>query len=331
MISIRARLQEYGASLKKQWKHDRLNTVGASEIGTCMRKVYFDKSEAPRDPDYIDGWGARLRGNIIEDHFWVPALRATLQEGEQLLFAGEEQRTLVDGYLSATTDGLLVLADGTCVNLDAKSIDPRVDLKKEKEEHSFQVQVQMGIIRHATEYKPVTSILSYVNASFYDDIDEFVGRFDPRVYEAARGRAKRIMTARNALELPPEGKMSGSNECKYCAWASHCASVTVAGVPKEINELPDDAVSELEHLRGIERGLAADKEAIAADHAKAVEQIKDFMRAHKTRMYKGAGWSVSYSVVSGRTTLDTQAVEAAGIDLSSYYKTGSPSERLTVR
>lgn len=331
-VSIKTLLHKYAATLEKQWKHDRSKTVGASEIGKCARQTWFSKHDAPRDEGYEDSWGARLRGTIIEDAFWVPALRATLPEGTSLLFAGEHQETLVSGYLSATTDGLMLDdATGYCVNLDCKSIDSRADISKPKTEHSFQVQAQMGLIRECTNYTPDSSILSYIDSSFWDTITEFVIPFNPRIYAAAHARAEQIMTASEALDLPPEGKMAGGSECDYCAWASHCADVTVAGVPRDTRPLDETLVPELLLMRyaAIAARDARDEAEIA--YAAAIENIKQFMRGQNTRSYRGNGWSVSYSTVNGRSILDIAAIEAAGVDLAPYYKTGKSSERLTVK
>jgi hypothetical protein len=331
MISIKQLIHAYAGTLEKTWAHDRYKTVGASEIGQCARKTWFSKNDAPRDADYQDSWGARVRGTVIEDHFWVPALRATLPEGVRLLYAGEEQTTLVSRYLSATTDGLLVWPDGSSINLDCKSIDPRFDLQKEKSEHTFQVQTQMGLLREQTEYSPQISIVSYINASFFDDIKEYTVRWNPSIYETAHARAKEIMTARSALEMLPEGKLAGGGECKYCPWESHCGEVTVASIPTQDNALADDEVEILRLLRDellrMNKDLETSKTLIAGQQ----EDIKQFLRRHGVRRYKGSDWSVSYSAVNSRASLDIAAVEAAGLDLSPYYKTGNQTERLVVR
>jgi hypothetical protein len=53
----------------------RENTVGASEVGMCARKIFFAKNAddhvygAGSDEDYADPWGAALRGRLFEDHF----------------------------------------------------------------------------------------------------------------------------------------------------------------------------------------------------------------------------------------------------------------------
>jgi hypothetical protein len=344
-ISIKECLQSYGSRLQKAWEHDRLNTVGASEVGQCIRKTWFSKNEAPADPDYEDRFGAKLRGTIIEDHYWVPGLRASLPEGVELLYAGSDQRTLVDGYLSATPDGLLVgcgpdaLAHfdiddlgSDCLAVESKSIDPRVDIRIEKPEHSFQTQAQMGLLRFATEHKPNYALISYVDASFLDDVREFAIPFDQRIYDVAKERARRVFTTDDALTLPPEGKLAGGNECGYCPWKSHCAAVTVAGIPKDDKAtLGENAAAELKRLRDAERDLAAQKDTTEIKHATAREAVKEFLRINGIRRYTGEGWAVSWSSVKSREIVDTKAAEAAGVDLTAFKKVGDPADRLLVK
>lgn len=330
-VSIKTLLHRYALTLEKQWKHDRSKTVGASEIGQCARKTWFSKHDAPRDEEFEDDWGATARGQIMEDHFWLPALRANLPEGVQLLFAGEDQRTLSAGYLSETTDGLLVWPNGYCINLDSKSIDPRIRLDSAKPQHRFQVHQQMGLIRELTEFRPETSIISYINTSFWSEISEFVIEYDPRVYSVAKARAEKIMTASDALELPPEGKMAGGrDECPYCPWQSHCANVTVAGVPREDRALDNTLAPQLMLMRDAERAARAKRDEAETAHAAAVEHIKQFMRTNNSRKYKGDGWSISYYSIKGKDSIDIQAIEASGVDLSKFRKTGKPSEGLRI-
>lgn len=342
-ISIKQIADKYAHDTQRVFSADRLNTVGASEIGQCLRKNWFLKNETPKDPSYVDRYGAKLRGNLIEDHFVVPAIRNSF--GPALLFAGSEQRTIVDGYLSATSDGLLtgVSRDclawlgvpdigADCLVVEIKSLDPRVDIKIEKPEHSFQVQAQIGLLRHATEHKPAYALISYVDASFLDDVREFAVPFDPAIYAAAQARSRQVMTETDPLRLPPEGKLSGGDECCYCAWASHCAAVTVAGIPKNDDVvLGENAEAELWHLRNIERHLSTEADCGAAALSKARQDIKDFLRANGVRKFHGEDWAVSWSATKGRETIDTKAIEASGFDLSPFKKIGDPSDRLVIK
>src|SRR4029077_15119299 len=134
-----------------EWFHDRSNTVGASEIGQCIRKTWFSKHDIQRDEGYIDRYGVRLRGTLIENHYWVPAMQAA-----GALYTGQFQKTVMDGYLSATPDGIMPdlkreclthlgvpdIGPSRCIALETKSIDPRVNLTEAKSEHVFQTHVQ---------------------------------------------------------------------------------------------------------------------------------------------------------------------------------------------
>jgi hypothetical protein len=343
-ISIKSMLDAHVAANGKVWEHDRMLTVGASEVGQCLRKTWFTKNGVDPDPDYIDRYGARLRGDLIENHQWEPGIRSQLPNSIAFLFAGPEQKTLVDGYLSATSDGLLVGVSvdalshhgiddigGDSLVVECKSIDPRVGLKDAKAEHQFQVHCQMGLIRHCTEYQPNHALISYTDASFLDDVTEFAIPFDPEIYQAAKSRATRVMTATAPNDLPPEGKLSGGGECRYCPHTSRCAGVTVGAIPDDSPPLGDNALVSLKALVDEEQAARSGKDLEVRRLAEAQERIKEFLREHRTRKVEGEDWSVTYFPVKGRLSLDKKAALAAGIDLSPFETPGDPGERLTIK
>jgi hypothetical protein len=344
-LSIKSLLADYAADIERTFEHDRSNTVGASDIGACLRKTGFAKNDTPPDPGYIDRYGAKLRGTLIEDHYWVPGIQMQLPFRGGFKLGGDEQRTIVDGYLSATPDGVLIECDrdclawlgipdigpSCCIAVECKSIDPRADLKAARAHHIFQVQVQMGLLREHTPYKPDFALISYIDASFLDEVSEFAIPFDPAVYDAAKARSTLIMSTPDPAALAPEGKLAGGAECGYCPWASRCQAVIVAGIPKGENKvLGDNAMAELKALRDRERELNADLEERATEREKVKFNIKEFLRANGVRRANGDGWSVSWSQTKGRETLDQKAAEAAGLDLAPYRKAGEPGDRLVV-
>ncbi len=72
-ISVKDMADRHVAANGKHWSHDRLTTVGASEIFLCARRTAYGKAETAPDADYEDRYGARVRGALIENHFWEPA------------------------------------------------------------------------------------------------------------------------------------------------------------------------------------------------------------------------------------------------------------------
>jgi hypothetical protein len=159
-------------------------------------------------------------------------------------------------------------------------------------------------------------------------------RYDPKVYDAANARARRILAAADPIELLPEGKLAGGSECRWCAWAGQCTDVTVASIPQPAAGLGANAAAELKGLRDAERKLAASLDASATSQRAAQEAIKQFLRLHNVRGHKGDDWSVQWSSVKGRQSLDAAgllaAAEAAGIRTEQYQKEGRAAERLTV-
>jgi hypothetical protein len=244
---------------------DRTQTVGASECGQCARKIYWLKNEGdpvlgvPRDADYVDGWGARTLGSIFENCFWEPALRA--RYGDNLLFSGGAQQTFVSEFLSATPDGLLInqprdalaslgipdIGESGCFGFECKTADPRSSLEKAKTENIFQAICQLGLIRELTEYKPEYVLISYTDASFWNEVREFPIAFDGPVFVNAKARARHIMTATSATDLKPEGWISGGRECAYCPFTQACGRKR-SDVPRATVEPDPQFVAEVSDL-----------------------------------------------------------------------------------
>lgn len=337
---IREALDAYVAANKRVFGLDRLQTVGASEIGLCARRVGYAK----KNPDLgvEGGWGASVRGTTMEEAFWYPALKA--KYGDRLKRAGPDQETLAKGRLSATPDGVLTglkrnaLAylgvpdiKSTCIMVECKTIDPRMSLKEAKSENVFQVQVQMGLIRELTRWKPSYALITYTDASFWDEIDEFVVEFDPKVYEAAKRRADLIFGVDDPTELKPEGWIAGGRECEYCPFALQCG-IERRRVPTGIEPVLDPQfIAEIEDLCREARTHKDAGDEAQARYKDLQVQIKDRLREKRVRKIPGV---VSWSEVKGRTTIDAPRLEeklaAVGIELADYQKTGEPSDRFQI-
>jgi hypothetical protein len=333
---------------------DRSNTVGASEIGQCARKIFFEKNEgdwligASRDADYVNGWGACVRGTVVEDHFFVPALRQHF--GDKLKYAGADQRTLVSDFLSATPDGLItdlprdVLApvgvadiggDGSLV-VECKTADPRTKLDEAKPEHTYQAQVQLGLIREQTKHRPELALVSYINASFWNEITEFPVRFNPATFANAKQRAAQIMTALSPHKIKPEGWIAGGRECEYCAFNQACGRMRHAVPTQAIAEQPDPQfVTEIMDLACEVKRRRRDVEIATAALRKTEHAVRERLRDRGLRRVEGDGLSVVWSSVKGRQSYDMkgirEAAAKAGIDLAEYETTGGPTDRLVIR
>lgn len=343
---LRQIIDQYAASLNREWNYDRSKSVGASEIGQCARKTYWMKAEGTkrgvqRDPDWEDKYGARIRGTVMESAFWQPAMEARF--GDNLLRSGDAQITLKLGNLSATPDALVInqprdaMKDigvidigSDCFMAECKTIDPRTNLIEAKAENLFQVHVQLGLTRELTEYKPVFDLLSYMDASFWSEIIEYPVEFDPEIYQAAKDRATVIMSAGHASELPPEGWIAGGKECSFCPFVRPCGverrSVpqnNVKATPQFVAEITDYCVE----ANRLETALEADQIRL-----RSIQQtIKDRLREKGVKRIQGV---VNWYEVAGSTHYGSKAMRERltelGEDAEEFANVGNPSDRLVI-
>lgn len=350
MLSIKAAVDAHAARSNRVWDEDRSQTVGASEIGQCARKTWFAKFAAdeaiPQDDDYDDRWGAKVRGTVYEAEWWAPALRA--QFGDQLIYAGDDQRTLFLDYLSATPDGMirdlpadalthLGVADigSDTVAVECKTIDPRTKIDRPKPEHVHQVIVQLGLLRATTVYQPHWGLLSYTDTSFWDEVHEFPIAFDPQIFAASLDRAAQIMTATDPFSLRPEGRIAGGRECEFCPFRKACG-LTQARRAEATNGAivpPEEAAPILAKARQVNAHKAvASREEAAAKVLE--EEIKQDLSRLKARAIAHDGEKVAWSAVKGRESTDLKALrsaaEAEGFDVSRFIRSGAPGDRLTI-
>lgn len=219
---------------------DRRKFVTASEIGTCARKVKFDKL-ALEQSDYNpeegtknkiqNGWGFFERGHTVEAWavgMMVPNIRRNaIQTGINLIYAGDEQVSFADGYQSGTPDGVFMIEDGRGVGiLELKSIDPRTNERNlPKREHLDQVMQNLDLVSAAFGIDPIGGELLYVNASDYSRRHQFHVAWDEAHAERLEARAQAIMEAAGPEELEAEGLFKGG--CDYCAHTSACSAIIV--------------------------------------------------------------------------------------------------------
>ena len=346
-INFENMFDAYSNSAEKSWKYDRNASLGASETFGCIRAAYFKKFQYDVDDGHEADWGAAKRGDIIENYFAVPATKAVMPEGAELLFAGDEQETLKKGRLSATPDGLAIGLEfdalsqlgiddieSDCVVIEYKSFDPRATIKEEKAIHAGQTQVQMGLIHELTEYRPEYAVIIYFNASWLSDIRPFVVKRDPKIYEAAKARATQVFSCEDPKDLMAEGKISGG--CTYCEYTQECAFTQGEATPKTKKKIEEtDILDRLAVLSVRQKELAEIGKTAEQDKKLVDEEIKQILRDKDT---KGAGddrFTISLSWCSGKKSLDTLSLAAdlqeKGMDIEDYQREGNGYERLTVK
>lgn len=333
----------------KTWGgHDRSQTVGASEVGQCQRKLVYDKHNVEPDAGFKQDLGAAERGNVIED--WVVAnLQHSLPDDIQLLWATDEgQQTLVDKdvHQSATPDGLFVSdkrfclkVDGSevytnCVYNEIKSIDPRPFdyLREPKHVHALQCQQGMDLTRRLTEYKPTHAIITYVNASFLSQIKRFIIPFDQSIADGLKSRSNQTFTDFAPDNLPmAEGKIMGGDECQYCAWRKRCNGDLTAALPQEEKSNYEIAVEErLRELATERADLVAEGKHMQQAVRDIEQQITEVLQEADTRKVKADWGSVTVYSQKSPPRYDKEKFEKAGLDYRDFQTEGDYSPRLSV-
>lgn len=309
--------------------HNRAETLGGSEIGQCLRKNYFSKSAHPTDEGYVENWGFFQRGHTVED--WVvDVIKDGLPDNWQYLYTSHDQVTLIDAPVSATPDGILITEDDQIV-VEIKSLDPRSNFNSPKEHHVEQAQLQIELFHKLTEYRPTRAILLYVNASDYSHIVEHEVERNEAMLVQAHNRAGQVFNATTPTELMAEGVWTDS--CRYCGYTQSCGEAAINALPEAVQSEPfqEELVEELDQLIR-DRHIAKEIQDEAKVEQKRIEEkIKIQLRRSKAAKIRANNWTISYGKVNGRRTLDTKAIEQAGIDLDPYYKQSPASDRLTIR
>lgn len=350
---------EFVAGTQKTWKQDRSLTVGASECFGCQRKSWFGKvgkhKGFKRDEDYVESWGAVRRGDLIENYHVVPAIETGLKRrGMELIMCGDGQDTIIEGVHSATLDGLIINAPrdllayygipdmgANCCVLEMKSFDPRINIVEAKGIHIGQTQMQMGLIRETTEYRPEYAVVLYVNASWIDDIRIFIVPFEQSTYDAGRRRNEKTFAEDDPAMIPAEGKIDGS--CAYCPFKKACEQVTAARVPPAEKPLTSkkamaaqdaDLLLELDTLVHHQQKLKSEEKRLKKEIEEANESVRQALIARNRSRAVGQGWKVSYSLQAGRKVLNREKLEEvlSGMDMSldEFMEEGGSFEKLTV-
>tara|TARA_R100000808_G_scaffold6142_1_gene18455 strand:- start:12353 stop:13432 length:1080 start_codon:yes stop_codon:yes gene_type:complete len=342
------------SSQSKTWGgHDRNQTVGASEIGTCLRRLVFSKHNAEPDPDFIQDLGAAERGNIIED--WLEqtikdSLPFTGSSGLELIWSGDNQQTLVHGKQSATPDGLIVHKKGlpfeifiqdevvkvSCLYVEIKSIDPRPfdSLNQPKPNHVLQCRqgMQLTYIKSGGKYTPTYAMLIYINASFLNQVKIFKVERDTNIALHLEQRAKSVWDEYSLDNLPlPEGKIEGGKECQYCAWRKQCQGIEVDSIPSHANS---NYVEAVEHRV---RDLAVQRKKLHAvtksDSVRLKEldqEIMEVLREADTRKVSGDWGSVTAFSAKSPPRYSPSLFEEKGLNPKDFQTEGDYSPRLNI-
>lgn len=205
--------------LECEYKPKDIGRYYPSEIGSCMRKVWFSyKKPKETEVDLVRVFEA---GNILHD-FVVEVLRSEKTPEVELLESEFPFRMEISGFLVSgrVDDLILVKLSGRKVLIEVKSTSYLKYREEPMKGHVMQLQFYM----HAT--KVHDGMLLYIEKNTLQT-KWFDLRYDKKIVDDAIKRFKMLHKSLKSGKMPSaEAKVSGEEwMCRYCPYAEECSKV----------------------------------------------------------------------------------------------------------
>ncbi|MGE4517771.1 MAG: Dna2/Cas4 domain-containing protein [Arcobacteraceae bacterium] len=262
---------------------DRSKYIGASDIGSCLRKSYLSKTQKVEHD--IAQHIVFERGHIAEGVV-AKMLRGTPYR-EQVEVVGKAE----NGYDIKAHMDFVVDFGKQCVVVEAKSTSSEVD--EPYESWILQVQMQMGLLQSQCKGKKVRGYLIAINVNT-GWFKTFEVLPDKALFDAAMANAN---TLANALVERQEPEAQLELYCSKCAFKGDCPAIrnaTAETLPEEIKEV----VKKIAGKTAIEKEIKSLK-----------KQLQEFMEATGIRLAKADNNTVSLVTRKGKKTVDTELLK----------------------
>ena len=122
--------------------------------------------------------------------------------------------------------------------------------------------------------------------------------------------------------------MDGSG--KFFPFDNEWGKVIMEWLPAGDKEQEGDALAVMNLILTYRRGSLITEKKEATIRKEAEEKIKEFMIEIGRAKIVCDGYSVSYTEVAGRKTLDKKMLEIEIGNLDAFYKNGKPTTRLSI-
>lgn len=287
--------------------------IGPSELGGCRRKVYYrlhDQHQTNENEMKL----AAIMGTAIHSAI-EQAIEKADPTGKKYVVEQEvewgDMKAHIDLWIPETGD----VVDWKTVKKNNLSYFPSTQQR-------WQVQVYGYLLDKSGKGKPVNvNLVAIPRDGDERDIKVHSEPYDPAIAEEALAWLAEV---KQATEAPAPER--DENYCKfYCKYYDASGDIGCVGLKKKEAGVTDVVIADPD----------VDKAALL--YLQLGEQIKDLESKQEALKESLAGISgTTYSGVSvhwtqvlGRKTVDTKALEDAGIEIP--YKEGKESTRLTIK
>ncbi|MFA6195266.1 MAG: hypothetical protein WC656_01325 [Sulfurimonas sp.] len=273
---------------------DRSKYIGASDIGSCLRKGYLSKT---REVEYsMEQHIVFERGHLTE------ALVAKMLEGtpckQQVEVTGKAQ----NGHAIKAHIDFVVDWGKECVVVEAKSTSFPVD--EPYESWILQVQMQMGLLQSQCNGKKVRGyVLAIdVNTGWYKSFEVLQNKV---LFNLAMNNAEALSQALLDQEEP---EASIELYCSKCPFKGDCPAITkgcVEQLPKEIIEI----VKKIASLSKVEKEIKSLK-----------KQLLEFMESTNISLVRADDFTVSLMKKKGKKSVDLEMLKEMAPDIYSQVE-----------
>ncbi|MDD3468006.1 MAG: Dna2/Cas4 domain-containing protein [Campylobacterales bacterium] len=262
---------------------DRSKYIGASDIGSCLRKAYLSKMNSVEHD--IAQHIVFQRGHIAEE---IVALMLDGTPYKQQVEVGGKASNGFD--IKAHID-FVVDFGAECVVIEAKSTSIEVD--EPYESWILQVQMQMGLLQSQRKGKKVRGyvIAINVNTGWFKSFEILPNK---ALFDVAMANAN---TLANALVNRQEPEAQLELYCSKCAFKGDCPAIRKATA----EELPPDIKEVVKKIAG--------KTAIEKEIKSLKKQLQEFMEATGIKVAKADTNTVSLVTRKGKKTVDTELLK----------------------
>ena len=287
--------------------------IGPSELGGCRRKVYYRLHDQHQTNDNEMKLAA-IMGTAIHSAM-ENALALADPTGAKYVVEQEvewgDMKAHIDLWIPETGD----VVDWKTVKKNNLSYFPSTQQR-------WQVQVYGYLLDKSGKGKPVNvNLVAIPRDGDERDIKVHSEPYDPSIAEEA---LRWLAEVKQATVAPDPER--DENYCKfYCKYYDASGDIGCVGLKKKDSGVTDVVIAN------------PDVDRAALLYLQLGEQIKDLEAKQESIKESLAGISgttysgvlVNWTQVLGRKTVDTKALEKAGIEIP--YKEGKESQRLTIK
>ena len=268
---------------------DRSKYIGASDIGSCLRKAYLSKTI--NEEHSIEQLIIFERGHIAEN------IIKKMLHGVPLKEQVEVKGKATNGYEIKAHIDFTVNSKDSIVVVEAKSTS--VEVEEPYESWVLQVQLQMGLLQKENPNKSVRGyvIAINVNTGWHETFNIPPNK---ALFDIAMSRVNILA---DALVSKTEPKAEVQLYCSKCAFKQNCPAIT-----KMTEEtLPADVTKIVSKI--------AKNKAVEKEIKELKSQLKGFMESTNISVAKTENTTVSLVKRKGKKTVDTELLQQVAPDI----------------